>query len=115
MSAGVRFSFPKGRLVFPVWQGESWQRWCALHRDRPDWSAIFADVLKLIAIDTTRFPDRLQLGDGAGEVAWHRRWCGTTIQVQLLRFSKPKRNLVAAALLKAARYAQPKECYAKSQ
>jgi hypothetical protein len=41
MNARLRLSFPKGRLVFPLPQEKNFQRWCALHRDEPDWSAIF--------------------------------------------------------------------------
>jgi hypothetical protein len=105
MNARVRLAFARGRLVFPLRQNQQncWH-WCALHRGQPDWSAIFSSVLKLLAIETTEVAESLQLAEGAGEVTWQRCWCGTTIQVQLLKFSERKRSLVAAALLKTARH-----------
>jgi hypothetical protein len=115
MRPRVRLSFPRSRLVFRLSQKRNSWSWCALDRDQSDWSAIFSSVLQLLAIETTEFPQRLQLHDGQGEITWHGRWCCTTIHVRLLKFSERKQKLVAAALLKAARHSKPKEHYANSK
>jgi hypothetical protein len=115
MNARIQLSFPRSPFIFQLSHDRNSWHWWAVHRREPDWRAIFAGILQLVGIEFTESPDRLQLDDGAGEVAWHRCWCGTTIQLQLLKFSERKRNLVAAALLKAARHSQLKERYAKSQ
>ncbi len=104
MNVRVRLAFARGRLAFPLRQNQNCWHWCVLHRDQADWSAIFSGVLKLLAIETTEVAERLQLSDGAGEVTWQRHCYGTTVHLQLLKFSERKRNLVAAALLKAARH-----------
>jgi len=90
--------------VFQLPQKRNLRRWYALHRGRPDWNTIFASLLRLLDIQAAKSPKRLQLANGAGEVAWHRCWPGTRINVQLLKFSERKQKLVAAALLKAARH-----------
>lgn len=61
-------------------------------------------ILSLLDIDAVAAGQSLTLAGGAGEVTWHPHWCGTTITVQLLKFSERKEKLIAAALLKAARH-----------
>jgi hypothetical protein len=115
MRARVRLSFPTSPIVLQLsHQDNSWH-WWALHYGQLDWGVIFSSVLRLLDIEVTEFPQRLQLHDDKGEVTWHRRWCCTTIHVRLLKFSERKQKLVAAALLKAARHSKPKEHYANSK
>lgn len=115
MRARVRLWFPKSPLVFQLSHNHNWWRWGALHCSQLDWGTIFSTVFRLLAIELTEFPQRLQLHDGKGEVTWRRRWCCTTIHLRLLKFSEQKQKLVAAALLKAARHSKPKEHYANSK
>jgi hypothetical protein len=103
MRARVRLSFARGRLVFRLPQHGNLRRWYILHRDKPNWSAVFTGVLRLLDMEATASSQSLKLAGDAGEVTWHSRRCGTTINVQLLRFSERKQKLLAAALLKAAR------------
>ena len=112
MKARVRVAFPRSPLIFQLSKKNNLRRWCALHRGQIDWGEIFFSVLQLLTIKTTEFSDRLLLGDGAGEVTWQNHGWGTTINVQFSKFSERKQELVAAALLKAARQSKPKEYYA---
>ena len=104
MRTGIRLSFAESRLVFQLPQKGTLRRWYVLHTDKPNWSAIFARVLGLLEIEAAESAQSLTLAAGAGEVTWHSCRFGTTINMQLLRFSERKQKLVAAALLKAARY-----------
>jgi hypothetical protein len=115
MNARVRLSFPRNPFIFQLSQKDNSWHWCALHHTEPNWHAIFAGVFRLLGIDFTEFPDRLQLHQGSGEVAWHSCSCCTTIRLRLLKFSERKQKVVAAALLNAARHSKPEEPYANSK
>lgn len=104
MRTRVRLAFLGSRLVFQLPPKRNLRRWCALHRGQRNWSAIFGGIFKLLEIEAAESSQQLQLADGAGKVTWNRCWCGTTINVELVKFSPRKQKLVAAALLKAARH-----------
>lgn len=96
------------RFVWVLWRsrqgGTSVQRWLGFHLHPPDWHLLFVRVLGLMGIATQARANRLCLADGAGEVAWRVSRYITQIRLHLEKHSVSKQQLVAAALLKAARY-----------
>lgn len=86
MSMRVRLFSRGARWVWRL----SDRRWLALHRCGPAWAMIFAETMDMLAIQC----DILCRGG---------RWW-TVIEMGLDKFSPKKRQLIAAALLKAARY-----------
>jgi hypothetical protein len=74
------------------------RRWLAIHRRVPAWSEIFAETLDLMGV-------RL----GEREIVWRARRWWTIVELRLSGFSPKKQRLIAAGLLKAARYNQPPE------
>jgi hypothetical protein len=49
-------------------------------------------------------PQEVRFAEGAGRITWQRTWFWLIIRLQLNSFSPKKRALIAAALLKSARY-----------
>jgi hypothetical protein len=79
-------------------------RWIALHREPPPWRDLFGRALALLGVGAVPVPGGLAIGSGAGRIAWRgsRRW--SVVTLELTGFSARKRALVAAALVKVARY-----------
>jgi hypothetical protein len=79
-------------------------RWLAVHRADHPWDQLFRNALGLLDISAAPCANGVDFGDGAGEVRWTRGRFWTHIEVRLFRGALRKRQLVAQALLKTARY-----------
>jgi len=100
----VRLFHRGARLIFVVRHRPSGRaRWWAPGFRRYDWDGILLRPFVLLGLDP--HPD----GPGSitcsmGRLVWTSGRCWTTIELYLNGGSTTKRELVAAALLKAARY-----------
>jgi hypothetical protein len=102
------------RLLHPgrhVWRiSRNWhdngleETWISLRRAPPDWEKIFISILDLIWLANTSQPGHIQLNDQHGFITWDESRRVTKFTVRLEGFSTAKQSLVAAALLKAARF-----------
>jgi hypothetical protein len=96
------------RVVLVVQRGNAGdERWWVPSVRPHDWGAILRRPLELLDLDpqldgTNTMTFRL------GRMGWTASRCWSTIWLRLDRGSAPKRTLVAAALLKAARYGSGK-------
>jgi hypothetical protein len=90
--------------------------WLAIQNRKRDWAAVFSSALNLLmeTPEVTRDvppdvprdvqPQEVRFAEGAGRITWQRTWFWIIIRLQLNSFSPKKRALIAAALLKSARY-----------
>ncbi len=104
----VRLFHRGARLVLVVRRRAAGdETWWSPHFTGPRWTEILGGQLRLLGLSTDpgTVPGRLILR--LGEISWITapRWSIITLQLQ--GGSDMKRRLVAAALLKAARYARP--------
>ena len=103
----VRLFHRGARLVFVVRRtGPGQVCWWSPSLRSPDWAAILAPQLALLGLPPRRGTEGASLSCRLGNIRWTtaRRW--SIISVQLEGGSERKRQLVAAALLRAARYAR---------
>jgi hypothetical protein len=103
----VRLFHKGARLVLVIRRAAPGsERWWALCWTRHDWRSILLDPLLLVGLDPRSDGPR-SLVCRIGRLEWTeaRRWA--TIDLRLDGGSATKRQLVAAALLKAARYGRP--------
>ena len=114
----IRLFHRGGRLVISAsGAGSQARTWRALHLRPIAWQDVFRPALMLLgftasAVDSgLEFASATELGTGpsaplgtGGSIRWTRGAFWTTIRVQLPRCSAKKGDLLAAALLKAARY-----------
>ena len=77
--------------------------WRALHVRPVAWEDVFRPALALLGF-TVEAGDRMLRFGETGSIRWTRGAFWTTIRVQLPACSAKKAELLAAALLKAARY-----------
>lgn len=103
----VRLFHKGARLVLPAPAGDGVRVWIALHHRPVEWPAIFSGAVSLLGYAGAPEPDGLVFKDGS--VRWTRGPMWTTIRLRLPSGSPKKQALVAAGLLKAARYAQTGE------
>ena len=82
--------------------------WCAFHRGTVNWEGIFRTALLLVGFQAATATGELRFGDG-GVLRWTRAPLWTTIRLRLPPCSTKKTALLAARLLKAARYAETGE------
>jgi hypothetical protein len=80
------------------------QIWIAIHPRERDWAVVFGNAFDLLMETSQVDRQRISFADGAGRVAWQRTAFWTIIRLDMSAFSKNKRRLIAAALLKSARY-----------
>lgn len=102
----VRLFHQHTRVVIPVASGDRAFTWYAFHRRPIAWAELFAPVLLLVGFMGEREPDGIRFGEG-GRLRWTRGALWTTIRLQLPPCSDRKAALLAAGLLKAARYGAP--------
>jgi hypothetical protein len=96
--------FHKGaRIVWPRRPAPGVQVWYVVHTRFVGWEEIFAPALRLIGYQPATVPGGLRFD--AGTIHWRRGALGTTIRLALPGCSERKAALLAAGLLKAARYA----------
>jgi hypothetical protein len=100
--------FHPGRQVWRLWRKRSGnaleETWISLRRVPSDWEKILASALDLIWLQNTRQPGRIELNHQHGFIQWHEGRGMTKIRMRLENFSPKKQSLIAAALLKAARF-----------
>lgn len=104
----VRLFHRGARLVFVVQRRAAGDEvWWAPHRAPPDWKRILEHQLRLIGLPPGPPAAGPRILTPLGEIDWKpgRRWSIMTLRLRA--GSETKRRLVAAALLKAARYARP--------
>lgn len=96
------------RLVFVVRRATGGDaRWWVPSIRPHDWGTILTRPLALLELDPR--PDGpATISFRLGRMGWTASRCWSTIWLRLDRGSAPKRTLVAAALLKAARYGSDK-------
>ena len=102
----LRFLHP-GRHVWRVWRRRDdalEERWVSFRRVLPNWEKIFTSTLDLIWLPNTPQPGCIQLSDERGFITWREERWVTRIALRLEGFSAAKQSLVAATLLKAARF-----------
>jgi hypothetical protein len=80
------------------------QIWFAIHRRERDWAVVFCNALNLLLETSKVDRQRISFAEGAGQIAWQRTAFWTIIRLDMSAFSEKKRHLLAAALLKSARY-----------
>src|SRR5580704_2112053 len=78
--------------------------WLAIQNRKRDWAAVFCSALNLLMETPDVQPQEVRFAEGAGRITWQRTWFWIIIRLQLNSFSPKKRALIAAALLKSARY-----------
>lgn len=83
------------------------ETWWAPHVTVPRWTEILGGQLRLLGLSAEPAATAGRLTFRLGEINWitASRWSIITLQLQ--GGSDVKRRLIAAALLKAARYARP--------
>jgi hypothetical protein len=75
----------------------------AVHRHAKDWGAIFSRALDLLMEEPTARDQVVTFASGAGRIVWQPHAFWTIIRLDLGTYSRKKRRLIAAALLKTAR------------
>jgi hypothetical protein len=96
-----------GRHVWRVWRRRDdalEERWVSVRRVLPNWEKIFTSTLDLIWLPNAPQPGCIQLSDDRGFITWREERWVTRIALRLEGFSAAKQSLVAATLLKAARF-----------
>jgi hypothetical protein len=81
-------------------------RWWSPYATPPDWGAILGNQLALLGLPSQRGLGGMSLSCRLGEIHWTSARCWSIIALRLESGSETKRRLVAAALLRAARYAR---------
>jgi hypothetical protein len=104
----VRLFHRGARLVFVVRRGPTGdQRWWSPHLSPPDWRGILTRGLALLGLPAQQESGGSALICRIGRVEWTSGRRCSMIALRFTHGSELKRRLVAAALLKAARYARP--------
>ena len=99
----VRLFHRDGRVVLRMGTPSRRVRtWRALHVRSIAWADVFGPALALLGFTTEAVEGGLCFDDGS--VRWTKRPFWTTIRLELPECSPKKEALLAAALLKAARY-----------
>jgi len=108
MSIRIRFIDPRRTFIARVYSRDSDRSsrhlWIAIHPRERDWAAVFRNALDLLMEISQVQRQQVTFADGAGHIAWQRTSFWTIIRLDMSAFSKKKRRLLAAALLKSARY-----------
>jgi hypothetical protein len=103
----VRLFHKGARIVLVVGRGGAGvESWWSPHFTPSDWEPILRTRLELLALSPVS-DGNAALACSLGRIEWTDGRYWSTISVRLERGSILKRTLVAAALLKAARYALP--------
>jgi hypothetical protein len=99
----VRLFHAHARMVVATRPRQGERVWYAVHRRPVAWADLFASALALVGFRPESATDGLQFGGGS--LHWTRGLLWTTIRLRLPPCSEKKAALLAAGLLKAARYA----------
>jgi len=79
--------------------------WVAIHgrqKREMDWGALLSRALDLL-MEEPVLDDGVTFAEGAGSIIWQRHAFWTIIRLEMSVYSRKKRGLIAAALLKVAR------------
>ena len=101
----VRLFHARTRLVIRTRSGDRGFTWRAFHRRPIDWTLVLTPALSLIGFSVAARAGGITFGDG-GSIDWTRGALWTTIRLRLPPCSDRKAALLAAGLLKAARYGE---------
>jgi hypothetical protein len=105
--------FHPGRHVWRISRKEEAnslsEKWLSLRRVPPDWNLIFRRTLDLIWLANISHSGGIDLAGQHGSITWQERKYSTKLEVCIQGFSPQKRALVAATLLKAARFNEIEE------
>jgi hypothetical protein len=101
----IRLFHARTRLVVRMQSGERSFTWYAFHRRRVDWHLVLTPALALVGFVAVSTDGGISFGDG-GSIDWTRDALWTTIRLRLPPCSDRKAALLAAGLLKAARYGE---------
>jgi hypothetical protein len=108
MSIRIRIIDPRRTFIARVYSRDtdrsSRQIWFAIHPRERDWALVFCNALDLLMETSKVDRQRISFAEGAGQIAWQRTAFWTIIRLDMSAFSEKKRHLLAAALLKSARY-----------
>jgi hypothetical protein len=108
MSMQWRLFDARRTLVLPVYSSQAEKQtqciWIAFHGKDKDWAGVFSRAIDLLMEEPATGPQEVSFAEGAGRIAWRQRAFWTIIRLRLETFSRKKRRLVAAALLKSSRY-----------
>jgi hypothetical protein len=108
MSIRLRIIDVRRTFVARLWSRDTdrglRQIWIAIHPRERDWAVVFCNALDLLMETATLDRQRISFAEGAGQIAWQRTAFWTIIHLDMSAFSEKKRHLLAAALLKSARY-----------
>ena len=108
MSIRIRIIDPRRTFIARVYSRDSdlssRHLWIAIHPRERDWAAVFRNALDLLMEISQVQRQQVTFADGAGHIAWQRTSFWTIIRLDMTAFSQKKRHLLAAALLKSARY-----------
>ena len=81
------------------------QVWFAIHARPKNWANIFSHALDLLMEEPEGDEHDVTFAGGSARIGWKRSGFWTIIHVELGAYSRKKRQLIAAALFKAGRYA----------
>lgn len=101
----VRLFHPRTRLVIRLRSEQRSYVWRAFHRRQVNWAVIIAPALGLVGFAPEHRLNGMSFGDG-GSIDWTSGALWTTIRLRLPPCSDRKAALLAAGLLKAARYGE---------
>ena len=101
----IRLFHRGSRLVIRIRSEDRAVLWCAFHRHPVDWAQVIAPALSLVGFSAGCRTDGIDFGTG-GSIDWTRGGLWTTIRLRLPACSDRKAALLAAGLLKAARYGE---------
>jgi len=108
MSIRIRIIDLRRTFIARVYSRDSDRRsrqvWLAIHPQERDWAAVFRNALDLLMETSQVERQQIIFAEGAGHIAWQRTAFWTIIRLHMSAFSEKKRRLIAAALLKSARY-----------
>jgi hypothetical protein len=99
----VRLFHRGARVVIPLSKSDASHVWCALHVRKIAWAPIFGPTLDLLGLGGESNGEALRFAGGS--LDWTNGAFWTTIRLRLPPCSPKKAALLAAGLLKAARYA----------
>jgi hypothetical protein len=108
MSIRIRIIDLRRTFVLRIWSRDIdrslRQIWIAIHPRERDWAVVFCSAFDLLMETAKIDRQRISFAEGAGQIAWQRTSFWTIIRLDMTAFSEKKRHLLAAALLKSARY-----------
>jgi hypothetical protein len=108
MSVRIQIIDPRRTFAVQVYSRNTERRsrhiWVAIHPQGRDWASVFCNALNLLMEASNVDQQRISFSEGAGQIAWRRAAFWTIIRLDMITFSRKKRQLIASGLLHSARY-----------